>query len=453
MHSVNPSAFDPVEESSEAALAFLLRPTGSPTSYDKSAGQVLEVAQVFGDAVVDIRHYGRHETVRLGLADDFAVPLECLPQDHHPVFQNEAGTWVATVSNGWAGFVDRGEVRTDLGDRISRDGRFVLEEGETLVLEVGQSVFVARLVWRSRKLPVPIGKDFDPVMAAVVGAMGLVAAVLGVVAASAPPPPESSRMGHLDSEILVELYRPKDVPAKAEVASPDKPASGGGNGPKEAKPTLDKRAGRPNEKVVQDSLDKIFGGAMAVLTENTLPSDMNAGIKGLIGSRGTQQPGAGGLTSGRCLSADCTGIGIATGDGIGDIGGRNRPGGTPGGEWGGDFKAKKTDGGDVALDGTIKVMGSAIDSAAIDRVVKAHLSQIKYCYSRELQKDPTIAGKVTVKFIIAADGSVSSATTERTTLGSPAAESCINGRFLRMQFPALKGDGIAIIKYPFLFAH
>ena len=319
MHSVNQTLVEPTDESSEAALAFLLRPTGSPTSYDKSAGQVLEVAQVFGDTVVDIRHYGRNDVVRLGLADDFAVPLECLPEDHHPIFQNVGGRWVATVSNGWAGFVDHGETRTELSDRIGTDrlgksGRFELEDDETLVLEVGQSIFVARVVWRSKRLPVPIGKDFDPVMAAVVAAMGIVAAVLGVVAAYAPPPPETSRYGNIDTSILVELTRPKETPPKAAEVSPDKASQGGGNGPKVVKEKLTKQAGRPNEKVVQDQIDKIFGGDLAILTENALPSDMTAGIKGLIGSKGTQQPGAGGFTAGRSVSADCTGIGDSTGE-------------------------------------------------------------------------------------------------------------------------------------------
>jgi len=37
-------------------------------------------------------------------------------------------------------------------------------------------------------------------------------------------------------------------------------------------------------------------------------------------------------------------------------------------------------------------------------------------------------------------------------MGSPAVEQCINGRFLRFQFPQPKGGGIVIVSYPFLFA-
>ena len=94
----------------------------------------------------------------------------------------------------------------------------------------------------------------------------------------------------------------------------------------------------------------------------------------------------------------------------------------------------------------------ALDRSLIDAVVKRNMSQIKYCYQRELSKNPSLAGKVTVKFTIAGDGSVSSAITKASTLGNPSVESCINGRFLRMGFPEPKGNGLVIVSYPFLFS-
>jgi hypothetical protein len=93
-----------------------------------------------------------------------------------------------------------------------------------------------------------------------------------------------------------------------------------------------------------------------------------------------------------------------------------------------------------------------IDKSLVDQEVKRHLQRIRYCYQRQLVRDPTLGGKVVVKFSIAGDGTVSSATTKSTTLGSPAAESCVNNVFLTMSFPPLKGGGVAIVTYPFLFA-
>jgi hypothetical protein len=37
-------------------------------------------------------------------------------------------------------------------------------------------------------------------------------------------------------------------------------------------------------------------------------------------------------------------------------------------------------------------------------------------------------------------------------MNNPAVESCINGRFMRFQFPEPKGGGIVIVSYPFIFS-
>ena len=76
------------------------------------------------------------------------------------------------------------------------------------------------------------------------------------------------------------------------------------------------------------------------------------------------------------------------------------------------------------------------------------MNQIKYCYSRELTKNPSLEGKIVVKFTIAGDGSVSQASIESSTMTSKAVESCITGRF---KFPEPK-DGIVIVSYPFEFS-
>ena len=81
-----------------------------------------------------------------------------------------------------------------------------------------------------------------------------------------------------------------------------------------------------------------------------------------------------------------------------------------------------------------------------------NLSQIRYCYQRELTKSPSLSGKVNVKFVIAKDGSVSSSTTKSSTLANPTVEGCINARFMRFTFPEPRGGGIVVVSYPFLFA-
>ncbi len=437
------------EESGEAALAFLLRPAGSPTHLDKSAGRALEVARIFGDEVVDIRWYARNETVRLGLADDFPVPVDLLPGDHHPFLEHDGTAWVVRCGPAWAGFVDEEEVRTELGRRLGRDGSMRLGEEETLVVEVGTSVFVVRTVWRSAKLPVPLVGEVDPVGVVVAFGMSAVAVMLGVIGAITPPPSTATQDDGSTSS-RVDLVMPTQAEPVAVPADKPTPDAGGGSseGPKDPKKSLVKRPGASDADVVRDQLDKLFGGVDGVLRDTGLSADTRAGIDSLIASKGTQLPGAGGLGSGRCLGHDCTGVGAVEGSGIGDeMGARHRTEARLVAE----TSITRSDGpGLVSVEDAITMGG--IDKSEIDKVIKRHMNSIRYCYSRELTKTPSLAGKISVKFIIAKDGSVSSSTIAQSSMGSPAVESCLTGRFLRMQFPPLKGGGIAVVKYPLVFA-
>ena len=94
----------------------------------------------------------------------------------------------------------------------------------------------------------------------------------------------------------------------------------------------------------------------------------------------------------------------------------------------------------------------ALDDDVIRGVVTRHLAQVRYCYQRELTTSPALSGKIVVKFVVARDGTVSSATTKSTTMHDEAVEDCINSRFMRMQFPKPEGGGIVIVSYPIVFS-
>ena len=108
-------------------------------------------------------------------------------------------------------------------------------------------------------------------------------------------------------------------------------------------------------------------------------------------------------------------------------------------------------GGTGVMGGDPLILG-ALDKSLIDAVIKRYMNQIRYCYQRELSKNPSLAGKITVKFVIQKDGTVSSAVTKSTTMNNASVEECINGRFLKMIFPDPKGGGIVIVSYPFVFS-
>ncbi|MEL6344285.1 MAG: AgmX/PglI C-terminal domain-containing protein [Myxococcota bacterium] len=202
-----------------------------------------------------------------------------------------------------------------------------------------------------------------------------------------------------------------------------------------------------------DELNVVFGSS-------DLNSDLAGGIGGLLGAKssplGTRVLGArgdglggGGLGGGGLGGGGLGGGGLGGGDtaaGLGGLGTKGRGYGS-----GSDSFMGRGVRGHGRVGGDPIILG-AMDRSRIDAVVSRHMNQIRYCYQRELTKNPTLAGKIVVKFVIARDGSVSQASTRSSTMGSPAVEGCINGRFMRFHFPSPVGDGVVIVSYPFLFS-
>ncbi len=99
----------------------------------------------------------------------------------------------------------------------------------------------------------------------------------------------------------------------------------------------------------------------------------------------------------------------------------------------------------AAPDGGLVVVGG-LDKDVVARILARQVSNVQYCYEKGLRADPTLAGRVTVEFVIAKDGTVSSAITKGSTLNNPAVESCLGDRFMRFQFP--EPDGDVTVSYP-----
>ncbi len=121
-------------------------------------------------------------------------------------------------------------------------------------------------------------------------------------------------------------------------------------------------------------------------------------------------------------------------------------------------------GGNVALaeKGPAQVRGKVADavpeveSAEIDRgkltaYLRARMSAIQGCYEKELKRNPSLKGKVVVRFTITPQGRASDIEIEENTLGNDAVPSCIKTVIRGWVFP-FKPDGEATVAYPFVFA-
>jgi len=85
--------------------------------------------------------------------------------------------------------------------------------------------------------------------------------------------------------------------------------------------------------------------------------------------------------------------------------------------------------------GTPTVLGRA-DSQAIMAIVQRYQSDLLACYESEAAKGKALSGTVVTKVEISGSGAVLTASTQRSSLDSPAAEACISSRFKAMSFPA-----------------
>jgi TonB family protein len=90
------------------------------------------------------------------------------------------------------------------------------------------------------------------------------------------------------------------------------------------------------------------------------------------------------------------------------------------------------------------------DNAAINGVVASHKTSIRMSYENYLKRNPTLSGKITVRFTISAAGSVSAISILENTTGSPELEQEIKNKIRNWRFDAIS-DGDVTVTYPFVF--
>lgn len=100
--------------------------------------------------------------------------------------------------------------------------------------------------------------------------------------------------------------------------------------------------------------------------------------------------------------------------------------------------------------GRYEVKGG-LDKETVQRYIRSKMGQIRWCYKTELQKDRSLAGKITVQFFIAPSGKVSRAKIQASTMGNANVERCIQSKVAMWRFPSSKQGAGAVVSYPFIF--
>jgi hypothetical protein len=86
----------------------------------------------------------------------------------------------------------------------------------------------------------------------------------------------------------------------------------------------------------------------------------------------------------------------------------------------------------------------------VRRVVARQRSQIRFCYEQGLASRPDLAGRVSVRWIVAPDGHVQTSMIDagRTDIHAAQVESCVTQTVSRWTFPA--SEGPTAVTYPFV---
>jgi hypothetical protein len=95
--------------------------------------------------------------------------------------------------------------------------------------------------------------------------------------------------------------------------------------------------------------------------------------------------------------------------------------------------------------------GADVDKAALRKAIQAHAPEIGKCYQAALDRDPRLAGKVLLKWVIAAGGTAENVqVADGTTLEDHALHECMKARVASWKFPRPVGGGVATVTYPWI---
>lgn len=222
-------------------------------------------------------------------------------------------------------------------------------------------------------------------------------------------------------------------------------------------PKEDKVAEKKSEKPATSNADKKAALQQKVARSGLLKVIGSAGGGGAFEDVLGSSSGVGDVAS--ALSG-ASGVGVATADSLAAGGPK---GGTAGSAAGiGDLGT--SGGGNVGLGekkqatvrGGVSMQAPEVDSQDVDReklaaYVRSRKGAIQQCYEKELKRNPSLKGKVVVRFSITPAGRTSDIDIEENTLGNEAVASCIKTTIRGWVFP-FKPPSEVPVAYPFVFA-
>ncbi len=437
--------------------------------------KILRVGVIQGGKIIEERHLKRRENVTVGQdgKNTFVVPVSDLPPSFS-IFELKNGQYSLVFTESMDGRVRLGTADVDFASL--RTQGLAKKRGNVYVLALNDSAKgkisfgeITLLFQFVSPPPVPVKpelplnikgslwKSMDQLFFLILGS-SLLFHFSGATFIACQPIPEERELS-LDE--LPDRFAKLMMPVKVEAPVVQAADKGSAEDAKKAeKKTED--SGKKVEKAASsgDAAEKHAAITKAVASK---------GLLKILGSSGSGGGGAfedvlGGNTgSGDIANAlsGAGGVGVATADALGSGGGPK--GGGSGAVAGiGDIGTKGGGAVNIGTKGDVKISGRVadatpevdsadIDRAALARFLKQRLASIQNCYERELKRNPTLKGKVVVRFSITPNGRSSDIEIEENTLGNEAVGSCIKTVIRGWIFP-FKPDSDVPVAYPFVFS-
>ncbi len=446
--------------------------------------KVLEIALLWRESVMRIAHYNMDTpdviTVGEGRKNDFRIAAEGLPADRFCIAQ-PAGDGETIIN--WADGMSM-EVRGAEGDilntqELHAEGRVQYDDSlprpvygyslglnDRVALQIGELTFVIQYVSPIRLTPVGPLSGFDYCFSKILALSAIGHVLLFLALLLLPQEPQDIEEDLFENPnrfaqlILREPKKPikkrqrlsgskgggrhKGKEGKFGKRSPEKPDA---LASKKGAPMVDRlKRERDRNVALNSGILKVLGagkGAVSnVLGPGGLGTGMNKALGGLRGTAMGDAGGSGGLgtrgtgSGGGGKSLGIGGLGNGRGRGTGglgkvDLGGRGK-------------SAYKVEVGRTITKG-------CLTASQVARVIGRVQSQAKYCYEKEINRNPDLAGKVTTRMEVNAAGGVSWVRVMNSTLGDSNVEKCLIRVMQRMRFPKCQGGGTAEITYPWIF--
>lgn len=162
------------------------------------------------------------------------------------------------------------------------------------------------------------------------------------------------------------------------------------------------------------------------------------------GSGGTGLRGSGSGGGGTGAGTLFGGGGVGTGVGVGSGSGGGRGSGGPG--------ARGRPHGEVAVHMTTERphVSGYLSPEQIMRVVRQNQAAVRYCYENELQRQPSLHGRIEIGWRINREGRVTTSRVARSTMGNPRVEGCIVRQVRNWRFDQPDGGEVDVV-FPFIF--